>query len=431
MPLIICPECAENISSEAKQCPHCGFPLKKLGAASPVISAVENATEVTYTPVNTPQRLASGVVLLIVSPFLFMIPCIGWVIGAVMFFAGLGILFARKEDLSQIKGDCPYCMLPIESTYSQKSIPCTHCKQNIIFKKGYFLTTAAATNQTLNIPDRTQQMIPPVASDGAKLKWGVLIAAVILGAIIIVAQIDWSKISPQQESDITPTRTEPKPEIPSPMPTTSVRDSVEVTPTETKMESDNISVQRPGQMPDAEKDNGLNSMHQDADEGTLYVIRRFTVTTKDGLHGFSVGTKVRVVRSEGNQIIVTDEQIEAKTEKTNLTSDLNLLNNVLVKQDMVLDINKRNQEKSENERKKQQVGLDQQRKADLSAYRIKQLDQGIINAEAEIERVNEEISQSSMSGNSGNSPENITRRNRITILRKQISQWRQEKYKIK
>ena len=219
MPLIVCPECAENISSEAKQCPHCGFPLKKLGTTSQVSSPVENATEVTYTPVNTPQRLASGIVFLLVSPFIFMIPCIGWVIGAVMFFMGLGILFMRKEDLSQIKGDCPYCMLPIEGVYSQKSIPCSHCKQNIIFKKGYFLTTAAATNPQLNLPDRTDLMIPPVANNNATLKWTVVIAALVIGGIIVAAQIDWSSISPQHISVITPTVDEPKPDAALPTPT--------------------------------------------------------------------------------------------------------------------------------------------------------------------------------------------------------------------
>ena len=145
-----------------------------------------------------------------------MIPCIGWVIGAVMFFMGLGILFLRKEDLSQIKGDCPYCILPIEGVYSQKSITCSHCKQNIIFKKGYFLTTAAATNLQLNLPDRTDLMIPPVASNNATLKWTVVIAALVIGSIIVAAQIDWRSISPQHVSVITPTVDEPISDAPLP-----------------------------------------------------------------------------------------------------------------------------------------------------------------------------------------------------------------------
>ena len=51
MPLIACPECAKEISTEARTCPACGYPLAERGAAPPSPAAQASPMEVVDTQV--------------------------------------------------------------------------------------------------------------------------------------------------------------------------------------------------------------------------------------------------------------------------------------------------------------------------------------------------------------------------------------------
>lgn len=42
MPLIVCPDCGGNVSSEAPTCPHCGRPVKQVSATAPAVSSARS-----------------------------------------------------------------------------------------------------------------------------------------------------------------------------------------------------------------------------------------------------------------------------------------------------------------------------------------------------------------------------------------------------
>ena len=58
-----------------------------------------------------------------------------------------------------------------------------------------------------------------------------------------------------------------------------------------------------------------------APHGIYYVVKRFSVTTADGLHGFSEGKKVTLVREEGSDLIVTDGVVEGRASKDSFSTD--------------------------------------------------------------------------------------------------------------
>jgi hypothetical protein len=65
--------------------------------------------------------------------------------------------------------------------------------------------------------------------------------------------------------------------------------------------------------------------------GEVFVLRRFTVPTADGIHGFSVGKKVTVVREDGDYYIVTDGVAEGKAPKESITDKQELVKISVVK----------------------------------------------------------------------------------------------------
>jgi hypothetical protein len=58
-----------------------------------------------------------------------------------------------------------------------------------------------------------------------------------------------------------------------------------------------------------------------ATEAIYYVVKRFSVSTADGLHGFPVGKKVTLVREEGSDLVVTDGVMEGKASKDSFSTD--------------------------------------------------------------------------------------------------------------
>jgi hypothetical protein len=53
----------------------------------------------------------------------------------------------------------------------------------------------------------------------------------------------------------------------------------------------------------------------------LYVIKRFSVTTSDGLHGFSPGKQVTLVREDQDSYVVTDGIVEGKASKDSFSDN--------------------------------------------------------------------------------------------------------------
>jgi len=149
MPLIICPECKKEVSSEALACIHCGYPIAKnhfQSQGEPV-----NSTDVTYIPATAGDRfsfLFMSFVLGIGGLFLFIIPIIGWILGILCTlgaFVALVKFFSTSDDIGKYKGICPYCNLAIEiEGKNSESNSCIHCKNRVIIKKNCFYTIAAS-----------------------------------------------------------------------------------------------------------------------------------------------------------------------------------------------------------------------------------------------------------------------------------------------
>ena len=59
-----------------------------------------------------------------------------------------------------------------------------------------------------------------------------------------------------------------------------------------------------------------------APEGVLFVTQRFAVATAYGVHGFREGTEVRLIKEEGNVLVVSDGTVEGRATKDHFTNDL-------------------------------------------------------------------------------------------------------------
>lgn len=62
-----------------------------------------------------------------------------------------------------------------------------------------------------------------------------------------------------------------------------------------------------------------------APQGVYYVAERFSVQTSSGVYGFSVGKQVRLVREEGENLVVTDGVKEATVTPRQVTNDLTVV----------------------------------------------------------------------------------------------------------
>jgi hypothetical protein len=141
MALIICPDCQKEISSEAKNCPNCGLPIKKIHKQS--ASIVENSTSFTIETVGTLQRIWGGAVAVFVGFCVLIIPLIGWILSPIMIIFGVILLCSKSSTFSNRKGKCPYCTLHVENSINQDSFSCKHCEQKIIVSGDQFFTIAA------------------------------------------------------------------------------------------------------------------------------------------------------------------------------------------------------------------------------------------------------------------------------------------------
>ena len=145
MALIICPDCQREISSEAKNCPNCGLPIKRIHRQS--ASLVENSTFFTTETVGAGQRAGGGFMAIFCGFALLLIPIIGWILGPILIIVGICLFFMKSSTLATRKGPCPYCTLPVQTSGDDDAFTCKHCSERIIVKGRSFNTMAALANQ--------------------------------------------------------------------------------------------------------------------------------------------------------------------------------------------------------------------------------------------------------------------------------------------
>ena len=92
-------------------------------------------------------------------------------------------------------------------------------------------------------------------------------------------------------------------------------------------------------------------------EKALYVLKRFSVTTADGMHGFSEGKQVTLIREEAGEYIVADGAVEGRAPKQSFTDDFNAIS-------AMIDKNQQLQQMAQNVKAQQrQLRVAQQTKA--------------------------------------------------------------------
>jgi hypothetical protein len=62
-----------------------------------------------------------------------------------------------------------------------------------------------------------------------------------------------------------------------------------------------------------------------APDGVFYVVRAFSVTHNEGIHGFPQGRQVRLVRRNDNTLVVTDGHFEGQAPSEHFTNDLDVV----------------------------------------------------------------------------------------------------------
>jgi len=62
-----------------------------------------------------------------------------------------------------------------------------------------------------------------------------------------------------------------------------------------------------------------------APDGVFFVVKAFSMQTDDGIRGFPILKEVRLVREEGDDLIVSDGQAEGRAPKANFTNDLDVV----------------------------------------------------------------------------------------------------------
>lgn len=68
-----------------------------------------------------------------------------------------------------------------------------------------------------------------------------------------------------------------------------------------------------------------------APDGTLFVIKQFSVSLKDGLHGFPLGREVTLLSEDESNYTVTDGEVSGTAPKSNFTNNLDLLSSIIKK----------------------------------------------------------------------------------------------------
>ena len=119
-------------------------------------------------------------------------------------------------------------------------------------------------------------------------------------------------------------------------------------------------------------------------EGTLLVLKPFSVATDTGLHGFRIGQQVKIVSHDDSNYKVTDGEITGTAPKSHFTNDIDKV------AALVDQINQRNAEhiaaqKEAQRRIQEQRAVDEkQRQLNVANSRLQQIERKLIQLDAAI-----------------------------------------------
>lgn len=127
--------------------------------------------------------------------------------------------------------------------------------------------------------------------------------------------------------------------------------------------------------------------------GKLYVIKRFSVTTEDGLHGFSPGKEVALVRAELDAYVVTDGIVAGKAPKDSFSVDPDAAKAVGDKhQQLQQSAQQRLNEQGQAAKLQQAAGVQQAQK-DVENKKIAQRKQQISDIQIQLDDLGQRISK--------------------------------------
>ncbi|MFZ4774377.1 MAG: hypothetical protein ACOYM3_03385 [Terrimicrobiaceae bacterium] len=128
-----------------------------------------------------------------------------------------------------------------------------------------------------------------------------------------------------------------------------------------------------------------------APEGVFYVVTAFSLKTDSGIHGFSKGKKVTLLREEGNQWVVSDGIAEAKAPKTSFTNNLDVAETLLSKEIAVQKVGAQQAAQSVASNASKDADLHKLRQQSVLKTKIQQAKSGVEVAEQQIKALNDEI----------------------------------------
>jgi DNA-directed RNA polymerase subunit RPC12/RpoP len=109
-------------------------------AQQPGLSDVKY-TEPELVPTNRAISITLGILGLVGSLMFFIIPVIGWVIGALGVIGSLGFIGNGISGKGTLKGECPYCGADVSAMENMAGTDCTACKKRILIKDNKFWQT--------------------------------------------------------------------------------------------------------------------------------------------------------------------------------------------------------------------------------------------------------------------------------------------------
>lgn len=68
-----------------------------------------------------------------------------------------------------------------------------------------------------------------------------------------------------------------------------------------------------------------------APDGKLFVVKNFSVSLEDGLHGFPIGREVTIISEDDSNYTVTDGKVTGSAPKTNFTNNLDVIEGLTAK----------------------------------------------------------------------------------------------------
>lgn len=125
-------------------CIKCGYQWQP--GEKPAKISLDRSTSTRLKKPTPISRIGNAVltffVLGIMGLILFLIPVIGWVLGAICLFLAIctpiSFLFGDDNSLTNLVGDCPHCKKSVEVQHEKTEFKCLHCQGEIVVKSQRF-----------------------------------------------------------------------------------------------------------------------------------------------------------------------------------------------------------------------------------------------------------------------------------------------------